>query len=265
MIVDTHAHVFARGLRLAADARYAPAYDATVQQYLAQLDAAGVAAGVLVQPSFLGDDNAHLRAALAAAPQRLRGVAVIDETAGESELARLHAAGVRGIRFNPFQRAAPADLASPAWRAQFERIAALGWHVVVHEEGAALIDLLARLRGCPAAVVVDHLGRPGANVPLNAAVERAVLQRAAQGSVFVKLSAPYRGDAAAMTRAAARYLQALGPQRLLWGSDWPWPNHEGRHDYAAMLGWLAEAIAGAAQRAEVHAAAARLYGFAAAP
>jgi predicted TIM-barrel fold metal-dependent hydrolase len=262
MIVDTHAHVFARNLKRAADARYAPQYDATLSSYLQQLDAHGVDAGVLVQPSFLGSDNSHLLAALAQAPQRLRGVAVIGDSASEAELAALHAAGVRGVRFNPFQRAVRFDFGSVGWQLTLARIAALGWHVVVHDEGDALVALLAALDDFPNAIVVDHLGRPCADAASNAAVEQAVLRRAANGPLFVKLSAPYRCHAAAATRAARRYLEKLGPQHLLWGADWPWPNFESRHDYTAMLDWLASVIPQAAQRAALHAAAARLYGFA---
>jgi len=262
MIVDTHAHVFMRALRAAPDARYVPAYDATVTEYLRELDALGVDAGVLVQPSFLGTDNEHLLQALACAPRRLRGVAVIDEHTGDAELARLRAAGIRGIRINPFQRETRPQLRSTAWCALLTRIAALGWHVVVHEEGDALIDLLSQLRDCPAPLVVDHLGRPGVDASRNAAVERAVLAHAERGVVLVKASAPYRGDAAAMARAAVRYLGALGAAQMLWGSDWPWPNFEGRHDYAAMLAWLDEVIAQRGHRDAMHAAAAKLYGFA---
>jgi predicted TIM-barrel fold metal-dependent hydrolase len=262
MIVDTHAHVFTRALRPAADARYRPACDATVGQYLDQLDAHGVAFGVLVQPSFLAPDNAYLLTALARAPQRLRGVAVIDAPCPVAHLGRLHVGGVRGIRFNPFRRA-PAQLRSAAWRAVLDRVAELGWHVVVHEEGAALVELMTQLRDFAGPLLIDHLGRPGTDAASNDRVEAAVLERAASAPLFVKLSAPYRTDAAAMRRAARRYLELLGPRRLLWGSDWPWPNFEGRHDYAAMLAWLDEAIVEPAARAALHAAAARLYGFAA--
>ena len=65
--IDTHAHVFRQGLALADTRRHTPDYDATLTQYLALLDAHGVARGVLVQPSFLGTDNSHLVAALRAA------------------------------------------------------------------------------------------------------------------------------------------------------------------------------------------------------
>lgn len=55
--IPTHAHVFARDLPLTSDRRYAPAYDATIDDYLGMLDRNGMSHGVLVQPSFLGTDN----------------------------------------------------------------------------------------------------------------------------------------------------------------------------------------------------------------
>src|SRR5258706_14032175 len=52
--VDTHAHVFERGLPMPDARRYAPDEDALLGTYLHHLDTHGMAHGVLVQPSFLG-------------------------------------------------------------------------------------------------------------------------------------------------------------------------------------------------------------------
>src|SRR5689334_232395 len=76
--IDSHAHVFSRGLKLAATRRYAPDYDATLAEYLNHLGAHGLSHGVLVQPSFLGTDNSYLLAALRQVPERLRGVVVLE-------------------------------------------------------------------------------------------------------------------------------------------------------------------------------------------
>src|SRR3546814_17001564 len=61
--IDSHAHVFVPGLSVIAERRYTPDYAAPLDDYLALLDAQGLAHGVLVQPSFLGTDNSHLTAA----------------------------------------------------------------------------------------------------------------------------------------------------------------------------------------------------------
>src|SRR5947209_4548412 len=95
--VDSHAHVFAQGLRLAHSHRYAPGYDATLDAYLRILDAHDIEHGVLVQPSFLGTDNGYLLEALAREPRRLRGVAVVAPDIEDDELQRLDSQGVSGV------------------------------------------------------------------------------------------------------------------------------------------------------------------------
>ncbi|MFX5494428.1 amidohydrolase family protein, partial [Acinetobacter baumannii] len=78
--------------------RYTPAYDVTVEEYLARLDAHGMSHGVLVQPSFLGSDNSYLLQAIARAPQRLRGIAMVDADIEDAQLQALQQGGVVGVR-----------------------------------------------------------------------------------------------------------------------------------------------------------------------
>src|SRR3712207_3862358 len=100
MAVDTHAHVFRRGLKLADFRRYAPDYDAEIEDYLRQLDAHAVTHGVLVQPSFLGTDNSYLVEALQQYPERFRGIAVVPPDFAMAELEALDKVGAVGIRLN---------------------------------------------------------------------------------------------------------------------------------------------------------------------
>src|SRR2546425_200566 len=78
--VDTHAHVFERGLPMPDARRYAPDEDALLGTYLHHLDTHGMAHGELVQPSFLGTDNSYLLQALRAQPQRRRAAAMCPAT-----------------------------------------------------------------------------------------------------------------------------------------------------------------------------------------
>ena len=114
--IDTHAHVFHRGLKLAPGRRYAPDYDAPLALYLEQLDRNGMSNGVLVQPSFLGTDNSYLVESLKTAGGRLRGIAVVDPSVTADELRALDRAGVVGIRLNLVGQPLP-DLAAGEWKA----------------------------------------------------------------------------------------------------------------------------------------------------
>ncbi|WP_347555076.1 amidohydrolase family protein [Robbsia sp. KACC 23696] len=232
--IDGHAHVFTRDLPLTAERRYAPSYDATPYDYLAMLDGAGLSHGVLVQPSFLGTDNRYLLDSLAVAPQRLRGIVQADPVADLAALPGWHAAGIVGVRANLIGKATPA-FDSPHWRAFLDAMAERDWHLEVQVEAERLASVGPLVLARGVRLVVDHFGRfdplrgtsdPGFAALLAAA--RAQFNR--ENRIWVKISAAYRvvpvgTPAEAMVNVARTayraLLQAFGPERLLWGSDWP--------------------------------------------
>jgi len=59
----------------------------------------------------------------------------------------------------------------------------------------------------------------------------------------VKLSAPYESGLNGPPRwddldASARTLVDAAPERMLWASNWPHPNHHGKYDEADLLDLL---------------------------
>lgn len=237
-VVDTHLHVFEAGHALPG-ARYTPTYAATLAAWQAQATRVAVTHGVLVQTSFMGTDNSLLLAQLARHPDTLRGVAVIAPTADAGVLAFLHAQGVRGIRLNLAGQSHDVSdwaTASTLWDA----ILQLGWHVELHTDSGALPDVMAALpHALP--VVADHFGKP-AQTSINDATVAALRRHShSGGNVNVKLSAAYRLDPHVNPQLLARlWLAELGPNALLWGSDWPCTNHETQADYAALYAALDE-------------------------
>ncbi|MGH1588086.1 amidohydrolase family protein [Methylobacterium phyllosphaerae] len=230
--VDTHAHVFTRALALTGDRRYAPDYDATIPAYLAMLDGNSMGRGVLIQPSFLGTDNSYLVSALRAAPERLRGIAVLAPEAETATLRDLDGAGVVGLRLNLIGRPDP-DFDSPAWRTHLARVAELGWQIEVQAEARRLGHLLPPLIAAGVPVVVDHFGRIDPALGIADPGFGDLLGFGRGGRVWVKLSGAYRigSDAAGRQTALAaaeRLRGAFGAQRLLWGSDWPHTQFETR-------------------------------------
>jgi len=240
--IDTHLHVFERNLPLLGGRRYTPDGDATLETCLAHLDRHGLAAGVLVQPSFLGTDNRYLLNALRRAGGRLRGVAVVAPDITPDELSTMASAGITGIRLNLFGMPDP-DLAQPGWGKLLEQVDAFGWHVEIHVQAARLSRLLPALVAAIPRVVVDHFGRPDPALGLNDPGFVHLLRHADSGRVWVKLAAPYRNwpisaCADAAGQAARVLLNAFGPQRLMWGSDWPHTEHHDRASYALALSWF---------------------------
>ncbi len=249
-LVDCHFHLFDAGAATPS-ARYRPAYAARIEDWQRLLAPLGDLYGVVVQTSFLGTDNAALLAALGTSAGRLRGVAVVDPSVTDDALAAMDAAGVRGIRLNLFGDPDWRRVGTAPWRALFERIGNLGWHVELHTEnghgGALLAELDAALGHCPAPVVLDHFGRPGEGGSRDTVFEVAA-QMLARRQVWVKLSAPYRLLPATDWRSlAGTWGRTVGHERLLLGSDWPWTNHESAvraDECAALFSWPCEPGAG---------------------
>jgi predicted TIM-barrel fold metal-dependent hydrolase len=241
--VDSHFHVF-EAQRAVPGARYSPSYAASLAVWRQAALAVGVTHGVLVQTSFLGMDNSHLLAHLKQYPDTLRGVAVVAPSASLGELEDLNGPGVRGIRLNLAGQSHDMtawSAAKPLWDA----ILRLGWHVELHTDAGALSKVLAALpQALP--VVIDHFGRPE-KASLRDDTVRAVQRWSTSGAlpnVHIKLSAAYRLKAELNPMdLAALWLGELGPQALLWGSDWPSTNFEAKADYPALHGALEDWLA----------------------
>lgn len=158
--VDAHCHVFGPGAAFpyAPERKYTPC-DASKDQLFALRDHLGFTRNVIVQATCHGADNRALADALRASKGMARGVATVRPDVSDEELRELHEAGVRGVRFNFVKRlvdAAPRqDLLDVV-----ERIAPLGWHVVVYFEAPDLPDLCDFFLSIPVPLVVDHMGGP---------------------------------------------------------------------------------------------------------
>ncbi|WP_109477850.1 amidohydrolase family protein [Paraburkholderia sp. C35] len=227
--IDSHAHIFVQGLPLSASRRHAPDYDATLDQYIDHLVGHGLSQGVLVQPSFLGVDNAFLAAVSKRYPARFRGVAVVNPEVDDVELEALNDAHVVGARLNLIGLPLP-DFRERRWSTLLSRLNALRWHVEVQTHSADLPYVLDALLAQRCTIVVDHFGRPDAAQGANDPGFRHLLSKAPSGDVWVKLSAAYRSVVAANGTEngiglAAALMDAFGAHRLVWGSDWPHTQH----------------------------------------
>lgn len=262
MIVDTHAHIFTADGPFVPGARYYPDYKAGIEQWLELWPAAGVTHGVLVQPSFLGTDNSQMLQAMQERPDLLRGVVVIDPSVTDDQLLQWDQAGVRGARLNLLGISDFSEYGGPQWSMLYHRIAELGWHLEVQCEGERLSSFISLLPEIPLALVIDHFGLPD---PLARDICRSVatiLDLAARRSVYVKLSAPYRLRGADAEKYATRYIAELGPHRLLWGSDWPWTNHEQGRSYEQCMGLFCQWVpSGSARSVILEHTPSSLYGF----
>ena len=251
--IDTHAHVFHRGLKLAPGRRYAPDYDAPLALYLEQLDRNGMSNGVLVQPSFLGTDNSYLVESLKTSGGRLRGIAVVDPSVTADELRALDRAGVVGIRLNLVGQPLP-DLAAGEWKALLGNVKSMGWQVELQRNASDLAVLAPQLLDHGVTVVLDHYALPDPKLGVADPGFQSVLKLGATRNVWVKTSAPYRNGASGESFAKEAYpllRKAYGLDRLLWGSDWPHTQFEASQAYAKNRQFLDALIVDNSERAQV--------------
>jgi 2-pyrone-4,6-dicarboxylate lactonase len=238
--VDAHCHVFGPGERFAyaAERKYTPC-DASREQLFSLRDHLGVSRNVIVQATCHGADNSAMLDALAHADGRARGVATVRRDVSDAELERMHAMGVRGVRFNFVKRLVdftPRDELLEIAR----RISKWNWHVVVYFEAAGLPELWDFFTALPTPVVVDHLGRPDVTKPVNGPeFDRFIRLMDEHENVWAKLTCPERlsvaGPPALKGERApyrdvvpfARRVMESFPDRVLWGTDWPHPNLKG--------------------------------------
>jgi len=236
-LVDTHVHIFVRGLPLAPVRRYVPDYDATIDDYRARMREQGISHAVLVQPSFLGTDNSFMCDALRRYRSELRGIAVVEPSISEADLDKLEADGIVGIRLNLDSLPIPRFDDGP-WPRLLGSVRRRGWQVEVHREARDLPQLVAPLLEAGVNVLVDHIGRPDDDLGVDDPGFRYLLSQGHTRRLWAKFSAPYRNGAegrgyATAAKAAPLLVEHLGRDRLVWGSDWPHTRHESHASIAA--------------------------------
>ena len=227
--VDAHCHVFGPVAEFpyAPERKYTPC-DAGKDQLFALRDHLGLSRNVIVQATCHGKDNRAMVDACRAGGDLARGIASVGVGVTDEELADMHDAGVRGVRFNFVKRLVDAT-PKEVFIEIAERIAKLGWHIVVYFEAADLEELIPFLESLPTIIVVDHMGRPD----VSKGVDHPDFQRfadlmARNDNIWTKVTCPER-----LTLAGPPYDDVIAygahiverfPDRVIWGTDWPHPN-----------------------------------------
>jgi 2-pyrone-4,6-dicarboxylate lactonase len=242
---DSHVHVFGPAARFAfAPGRNFTPVDAPKETLFALHRKLGIDRCVIVQSAVHGFDNRVVEDAIAAGEGRYLGVALVPANVADTELRRLAAAGFRGVRFN-FMKHLAASASVDDIVALTHRLKPAGLHLQVHFESSLVHSLAEPLARSAVPVVIDHMGRVDAALGAEHA-DFAALRDLLKNPLFhVKVSGIDRIDARppyAQGVALARNLLESYPDRCLWGTDWPHPNHTHVPDD----GVLVDALAGIA-------------------
>jgi len=226
---DAHCHVFGPASRFpyAADRSYTPP-DAPVDALRRLHATLGISRAVIVHASCHGTDMAVTLDAIAASGGTYRGVACVEDHVTDAELERLHAGGIRGIRFNFVKHLGGVpDLA--IFRRLVKRIKPLGWHIVLHLDAEDILTQQELIASIDVPFVIDHMGRVKAADGLEQRPFQQLIKVFRENPLaWIKVCGaervsvgkrPFR-DAVPFAWA----LIAIDPGRILWGTDWPHPN-----------------------------------------
>lgn len=222
---DAQVHVFSPD-----SLRYPPAakriYDpplGSMEDAMRMHAALGMERGVVVQATIYGTDN-RLMADSIAGRKNYRGIAIVDDSVSDDELLRLHAAGVRGARFNfaSFLGLVPS---ADEFRRSIRRITELGWHARVHSSGDELLGIEGLLREVTCPIVIDHMAHLEFSRGIKQPAMLLALDLLEGENWWVMLSSGDRSSAQEREWSDAlpfgrRFLEAA-PDRAIWCTDWP--------------------------------------------
>ena len=257
-VIDTHAHV-------------SPFWYEPVETLLYQMDRHDVDRAALIQ--YNGQfDNGYQAECVRRHPDRFYSVVGLDTTRPDAPatLAQLADQGAAGVRLRAEVRS-PGDDPLAIWAAA----GALGLPISIMGTAEQFVaaDFVALVAALPnATLILEHLGSvnlpDGEDKPYP--VRRKVFDLARFPNVTMKVPGlgefcrrplpirqpfPLERDSLAILDLA---VAAFGPDRLMWGSDFP--PVCGREGYANALAWVRDAIPAAMHTAIFGGTAARVFG-----
>jgi 2-pyrone-4,6-dicarboxylate lactonase len=232
--IDAHMHVIGPfdQFPLSPKSQYKPFAATWQEQKEILVDKLGFWGFVVVQATCHGTDNSVVVDALDHMEGRAAGVASVTEDVTSEELKRLHAAGVRGVRFAFLPHIAsettPADV--------IQRIAAkiqpLGWHTDLYFLPQTFEIMEPLIRSLPTPVIIDHMGRPDVAIEVekNDYFQRLLELGASRPDIYWKATSPDRYTRSARPEdwsVALPFAHALlrhFPGQVISGTDRPRPN-----------------------------------------
>ncbi|MEO6291241.1 MAG: amidohydrolase family protein [Burkholderiaceae bacterium] len=220
---DSHIHILDASL----DARISQTQDATVAQYQQLQTLLGTQRVVVVQPRPYGTDHrVMLEAIQRFGMAHARGIGVVHPQVSDTELNKLHAGGIRGIRFSLYtnhQAVVDFDMVEPL----AHRVHALGWHLQLHWTADQIAEHAPLLLRLPTTLVFDHFARLPIPNPIQHPAFTVINELLQRGRAWIKLSGAYLCDPhssqinyANLSELACFWIK-FAPNRMVWGSDWP--------------------------------------------
>jgi predicted TIM-barrel fold metal-dependent hydrolase len=258
-LVDSHAHIWEADMPYAANAWTRPGYVYTAEQFLADMQSAGIPFGVVAAASLFGTYNDYTIRSLRK-HRNLRGTAILGTDVDLYQLEALRADGIVGTRLQWFMQEPLPDIASEPFQRFCRRLRDADMHVHLNIEGARLPAIARELAKTGVRLVIDHYGWHDPAPRLQATSYQDMLRLMEAGNVWVKLASGFRRpDRDLPAEYTQDLLARFGAERLLWGSDSPFIGHEHAASYRGVVEDLYYAVPDEATRRALGESAYRFY------
>lgn len=256
--IDCHAHIFTKDMPFTVNAHSRPDYEYPVEAFLSDLNKHGLTHGVIAAASLFGGYNDYTLQCLSLHPN-LRGTIILTPDTPLVVIRDVATKGVVGVRLVWRRLKELPDVRSDPWRSFLRNLADCGLHVELLAGSERLPELLPAIIEQGVDVVLDHFGVPPQENGGDDAGTDAMLRAVSMGKTWIKLSAGFRIPAQVTARCTERLLAEGGVERLLWGSDAPFINHEDTSDYQAVLAHYRSLIPDPMMRIQIDKTAYKLY------
>ena len=226
-LIDSHVHVWKHDPNIPLpQAPNVPARDATPEMLLELMKANGVAKTVLIQVIHYKYDNSYAADVLKQYPGTFQAVCRVDplDPAAPDHLSQLTAQGFHGVRLSPAANASGDWFRGPLMPPLWKRCHELKVPMTVLSAITRMPEVGALLEETPdLTVVIDHM----ADCPIERPAElEKLIALKRYPNLFVKISHTWSISKQSYPwldaqRYVKRLYDAYGPQRLMWGTDWP--------------------------------------------
>lgn len=198
---------------------------APIEHYFGIAETLGFERGVIVQSKIMGDENINVTLdAIAKADGRLRGMLRSYPEYTPADIKRLHAAGIRGMRFNMVK-----SLGGRYDSKYFERVVALAevknWVLALHLDPDSILQVADVIAEMTLPAIIENHIKLDARLGLDQPALRMLIDLAKLPHVWIKTASAYkmiwRGATYEQVVPVARAVAAAAPERTIWGSDWP--------------------------------------------
>lgn len=228
---DTHTHVFGPAERfpVRAATSYVPP-DSPFERHATAMRTHGIERAVLIQPVPYQTDNSAIVDAIARSRGGLRGIAVLTGDASPGLIDELHDRGIRGLRFN--------EMLDPSGQGRYrgaigvEHLSSLApcmrernMHAQIWAAAHTCVALAGLLRPFGLPLVFDHMGGIDISKGTRDPSFQGLLRLLADGQIWIKLTVCRVSQGPPNDYSdVLPFHEALvreNPERLLWGSDFP--------------------------------------------